>query len=542
LTVAETEGARTSRVHSRRDIGETSNEPTQVRRNEFEELYASANEELYPVCDSVTRLDFMEKFTHFKVKESYLMLTSLSHGPKTLGKDIDIYLRPLIDDLKDLWALKGVDTIDVATGQTFNMKAMLLWTINDFPARSSLSGLPIREKGKHPSYGGMKIKRNVLVELNWTKRSIFYELKYWSFLTLKHNLDVMHIKNVLESFLNTLLMNDKSKDTTKARQDLQNLGIQTKSEGSIAEGYVAKEALTFSSHYFRDVTTKFNRPDRNVDCPIPTCQFQTTTQLEGSQDVNHKKFSNGGVIVVEDDHDVIHFDNSSDLALSTSLNDLDFTTLNIDGQSMDIDAPPDIINVDEDDDFIDDEDVLPHDLADSDDEDLANDDDDDMSTDVARGHSGDGGGDDHPPSRQIFTGYRGTLLPLGDHATYMSNLLGEIVKEFPMHYPSWHKIKPEKKEGVMGTHRDEARVQYALDCRHVLAGEGRGIISPRCTHTDVDVDEVKEENKKLRKELNMLTKVVTVGSGNRSGGGGDAEPGEDEDADEDEDVDGSPRS
>nr|GFA14374.1 hypothetical protein [Tanacetum cinerariifolium] len=49
---------------------------------------------------------------------------------------------------------------------------------------------------------------------------------------------------------------------------------KAKPEGSIAEGYVAEEALTFSSHYFRDVTMKFNRPDRNVDPPPPTCQFQ----------------------------------------------------------------------------------------------------------------------------------------------------------------------------------------------------------------------------------------------------------------------------
>ncbi|GJU36943.1 hypothetical protein Tco_1185297 [Tanacetum coccineum] len=48
----------------------------------------------------------------------------------------------------------------------------------------------------------------------------------------------------------------------------------------------------------------------------------------------------------EDDPDVIHFDNSSDLALSTSLNDLDFATMHIDGQSTDVDAPPDIIDVD----------------------------------------------------------------------------------------------------------------------------------------------------------------------------------------------------
>ncbi|GJX07617.1 proton-dependent oligopeptide transporter family protein [Tanacetum coccineum] len=60
-----------------------------------------------------------------------------------------------------------------------------------------------------------------------------------------------------------------------------------------------------------------------------------------------------------------------------SLNDLDNATLHIDGQSMEVDAPPNIINLDEDNDIIDDEDALPHDLADSDDEDLVNVDDDD---------------------------------------------------------------------------------------------------------------------------------------------------------------------
>ncbi|GJT45996.1 hypothetical protein Tco_0954711 [Tanacetum coccineum] len=64
--------------------------------------------------------------------------------------------------------------------------------------------------------------------------------------------------------------------------------------------------------------------------------------------VNHKKFLNGGVIVVEDDPDIIHVDNSSDLILSTSLNDLEIAALHIDGQSIDVDTPPDIIDVDED--------------------------------------------------------------------------------------------------------------------------------------------------------------------------------------------------
>nr|GEV95997.1 hypothetical protein [Tanacetum cinerariifolium] len=53
---------------TQRDISETSNEPAQAKHNEFEELYTSANEELYPGCDYVTRLDFMAKFTYFKVK------------------------------------------------------------------------------------------------------------------------------------------------------------------------------------------------------------------------------------------------------------------------------------------------------------------------------------------------------------------------------------------------------------------------------------------------------------------------------------------
>ncbi|GJV97928.1 hypothetical protein Tco_1549505 [Tanacetum coccineum] len=79
------------------------------------------------------------------------------------------------------------------------------------------------------------------------------------------------------------------------------------------------------------------------------------------QDVNNKKFSNGDFIGVLDDHYVIHDNNSSDLALISNLNDLDFTTLDVDGQSTKVKAPPPIIPVDEEDDFIDDEDDVPHD-------------------------------------------------------------------------------------------------------------------------------------------------------------------------------------
>nr|GFD39456.1 hypothetical protein [Tanacetum cinerariifolium] len=88
-----------------------------------------------------------------------------------------------------------------------------------------------------------------------------------------------------------------------------------------------------------------------------------------------------------------------------------------------------------------------------------------MSTDVAQGHDGDGGGDDRPPPYQVPTGCGGclgnrdksgpvlirfevddreTLMPLGDHAAPWANYLGELVRELPLHYPSWRQMPPER--------------------------------------------------------------------------------------------------
>ena len=73
----------------------------------------------------------------------------------------------------------------------------------------------------------MKHKRPP-IELNWSKKSIFFELEYWKHLSLRHNLDVMHIeKNVCDSVLGTLLsIEGKSKDTEKARLDLLDMNIR----------------------------------------------------------------------------------------------------------------------------------------------------------------------------------------------------------------------------------------------------------------------------------------------------------------------------
>ena len=67
------------------------------------------------------------------------MLTILIPGPKAPSKDIDVYLRPLVDELKELW-LNGVPTYDSHSRTIFNMKAMLMWGIHDFPTYGSVSG------------------------------------------------------------------------------------------------------------------------------------------------------------------------------------------------------------------------------------------------------------------------------------------------------------------------------------------------------------------------------------------------------------------
>lgn len=67
------------------------------------------------------------------------MLTLLIPGPKQPGNDIDIYLAPLIDDLKDIWNNR-VKVYDAFSKETFNLKAVLMWTVNDFPAYGNLSG------------------------------------------------------------------------------------------------------------------------------------------------------------------------------------------------------------------------------------------------------------------------------------------------------------------------------------------------------------------------------------------------------------------
>ncbi|XP_024039298.1 uncharacterized protein LOC112097937 [Citrus clementina] len=73
------------------------------------------------------------------MSEENIMLTLLIPGPKQPGNDIDVFLEPLIDDLIELWN-NGVQVYDSLNKSAFKLKAILMWTINDFPAYGNLAG------------------------------------------------------------------------------------------------------------------------------------------------------------------------------------------------------------------------------------------------------------------------------------------------------------------------------------------------------------------------------------------------------------------
>ncbi|KAL6129740.1 hypothetical protein ACLB2K_073089 [Fragaria x ananassa] len=232
------------------------------------------------------------------MKRKYMMLILLISGPKQPKNDIDVYLQPLVDDLKVLW--DGIEQVyNSVRGEYFKLKAVLLWTINDFPAYGNLSGCVVkgynacpicvdqtkpyrlkhlkklvylrnrRQLPRHHPYQKQASAFDNTVEKDdaptpltgeetfarvqglpkasgkgnapapykgppknrpcWKKKSVFYDLDYWKFFPVRHNLDVMHIeKNCCDAILGTLLnIPGKTKDGVASRLDMVDMGIHT---------------------------------------------------------------------------------------------------------------------------------------------------------------------------------------------------------------------------------------------------------------------------------------------------------------------------
>ncbi|XP_057251810.1 uncharacterized protein LOC130591880 [Beta vulgaris subsp. vulgaris] len=192
------------------------------------------------------------------MKKPFMFLSLIISGPKSPKGNPDVFLQPLIEELKLLWEI-GLPTYDISNKQNFQMKVALHTACSqDGPRRflshnhvfrknksafrkdtvenssppPRLSGeevwnrvslLPkttecIRNEGKRPEWYG--------ILHHWTKQSVFWELPYWRKLLIHHNLDVMHIeKNVFDNVFHTIMdVKGKTKDDLKMSSNIGNPG------------------------------------------------------------------------------------------------------------------------------------------------------------------------------------------------------------------------------------------------------------------------------------------------------------------------------
>ncbi|XP_024630394.2 uncharacterized protein [Medicago truncatula] len=277
------------------------------------------------------------------MKQPNFILSLLIPGPKGPGNNIDVYMQPLIEELKELWEI-GVRTFDACKRESFQMRAAIMWTINDFPAYANLSGWSTKGRYACPCCGfdttskwlrysrkfcymcnrrwlepGHKWRYNkghfdgnqefrappelpngtiALKQMEehgigtpspWKKKCILFTLPYWEYNVLRHNLDVMHIeKNVCDNIIGTLLhLERKSKDNDKARYDLIDMNIRSQLHPRIhqcnGKKYLPRACYQMTSkekESFLEVLKNLKAPDEYLSS-IPRCVQVKQRKISG---------------------------------------------------------------------------------------------------------------------------------------------------------------------------------------------------------------------------------------------------------------------
>nr|GEX65944.1 hypothetical protein [Tanacetum cinerariifolium] len=570
------------------DICETNNDPTQAKRNEFEDLYVSAKEELNPGCDYVTRLDFMANVTYFKVKgkltdfifnemlevfqnvfptaKGYKLPPSYYAIKKTF-KMIGLGYESIHACVNDCFLFQGDANKDVHFCPTCNTSR---WKDSNTPGKkvpkkvlccyfSIIPRLQLLNKSSHTAkemiwhVTGKCMEPDKMQHLVDGRAWKDFDTKYLDFAAEPRNVRSGLAADRFNSFGNLsqsysmwpvilttynlppwLCMKESSFMLTLLIPGL-------KSSGKDVDVYLRpliddlkdlwakpEESLTFSSHYFRDVTIKFNRPDRNVDCPHPTCQFQVFKSLCKSIGlrlvirIDHQELKQVIWYVLHNSPEIDtyrakfksefpnkdmeeeflgwfgkqirqrHVDNDLGVSESTELfalacgpsqtpisvnscvvNNVRFVMHNRDERRTTQNSGICSLSPDGE-----------------------------IYYDVARGHGSDGSGDDRKDTRKpnlggrragmmhtrqetrnlglkaiidkngpvpirFEFGNRETLMPLGDHAAHWANYLGELVRELPLHYPSCRQMSPERNAGFV------AKIKTQFDLRPHMESDRR---------------------------------------------------------------------
>uniref|UniRef100_A0A151UHT1 Uncharacterized protein n=1 Tax=Cajanus cajan TaxID=3821 RepID=A0A151UHT1_CAJCA len=136
--------------------------------------------------------------------------------------------------------------------QNFSIACALLWTINDFPTYEMLFRWSTKGLLACPCYN---IETHSCYLKNCHKPCF---IGHHRVLPLDH----LWRKNK-SSFDNTTDVRHVPKPLTGDDVYVRN---KARTEGSIIEGYVAEECMTFCARYLIDMDSRLNRPDKYIDC------------------------------------------------------------------------------------------------------------------------------------------------------------------------------------------------------------------------------------------------------------------------------------
>ncbi|KAF7138426.1 hypothetical protein RHSIM_Rhsim07G0151800 [Rhododendron simsii] len=144
------------------------------------------------------------------MKDPFFMMPLLIPGPNQPGTNIDVYLRPLVDELKELWK-NGVRTYDAPTRETFQMHATIIRTIHDLPTYGDVSGWRTKGYLACPTCNDSPLSHKLISKIGWFGHRAY----------LHDN----HPSRKDKKFDGLPKFDGKNKNTYKAHDDLKIMGI-----------------------------------------------------------------------------------------------------------------------------------------------------------------------------------------------------------------------------------------------------------------------------------------------------------------------------
>nr|GEU30037.1 ulp1 protease family, C-terminal catalytic domain-containing protein [Tanacetum cinerariifolium] len=194
--------------------------------------------------------------------------------PKQPGNDINVYLRPIIYNMIDLWET-GVDIYDAYKKERFKLFAMIYCTINDISAYRNLSGGRLTDITR-------TVKRKKLFDGTIEDRSMAEPMDEYAAFSQVADLNITFGKKV------KLLLNISGKKVSSGYSaNIKNL-VSMKVLKLL--GYVAKEVVQFCTNYMDDVA--------DIGLPQPRHQGR----IDGVGTIGRKD-----VTLTNDDFEQAHF-------------------------------------------------------------------------------------------------------------------------------------------------------------------------------------------------------------------------------------------